>query len=108
MYGYSREHYIMLIAKISWCLDSNGLVSIVLRSFTGRVDPNTNLEVKELRGYVLRLSKSGIDVENVSIDDLIEAETTDPRAGGRLPHEPAVEYRSGDRCVPSSHLTSFG
>lgn len=106
MYGYSREHYLMLIAKISWCLDSYGLVSIVLRSFTGRVDPSTNLEIKELRGYVLRLSDGGIDVENVAIDDLIDAETTDPQTGRKLPHEPAVEYCSEDQCIPSSHLMS--
>lgn len=107
-YGYSKSHYIFLIGRIVQCLEEHGLLSAVLRTFTGRVDPETGLPIKKLRGFLVLYNQSGgIDVKEVSIDDLVDAFTTDPVTGEKIPHEPAVEYCYRETCVSPKELDNL-
>lgn len=90
------------------CLEKHGLLSAVLRTFTDRVDPETGLPIKKLRGFLVLYNQSGgIDVKEVSIDDLVDAFTTDPVTGEKIPHEPAVEYCYRKTCVSPKELDNL-
>lgn len=102
-YGYNKFHYLLLIARIYWCLSNWGQLSLILRSFTGRVDRRTGLPIKQIRGFML-FYRDGLRLEKVSLEDLIEAETTDPETGEKLPPEPAVEYCYEYSCISSENL----
>jgi len=77
-----------------------GFLPVILRSFTNEVDEETGLPVKELRGYVVRVSSGrGLTYEQVSARELAEANNKDPRTGMPLEPEPAVVYvgKGGER-----------
>lgn len=104
-YGYGKGHYLYLISRLGYCLLKYGRVDLLLRSFTARIDEETGLPVKQLRGFALTYYEDqGLVIEEVSIDELVEACTRDPYTGERLPHEPAVEYCCRDECIPSKTL----
>jgi len=73
-------------------LRSNGVLSIILRSFRKEVDELTGLPVKELRGYVVSMSGGRITYRQLTARELFEAHTTDPVTGERIEPEPAVIY----------------
>lgn len=117
-YGYSKSHYLMLISRIYWCLDTWGRLSMILWSFTERVGRASGLPVKQLRVYVLHAdpspglvcrsefcessSEGGFRVEAVDIETLKWASNTDPETGKPLEPEEAVEYCYEDLCEPPS------
>ncbi|MEM0366503.1 MAG: hypothetical protein QXJ65_02225 [Acidilobaceae archaeon] len=103
-YGYSKAHYILLIARIYWCLDLWDHVSMILWSFTDRVDSKSGLPIKQLRGFILSRDNRLFNLHKVSIEELIEAHNTDYKTGKWLEPEPAVEYCYDYNCVPSESL----
>lgn len=103
-YGYEKTHYLLLVSRIYWCIESWGHASLVLRSFTRRYDRRTGLPVKQVRGFLLKRSGGGLKLERVPLEELIWANTTDPETGERLPPEPSVEYCYEQECVSSDEI----
>ena len=103
-YGYEKAHYLLLIARIYWCLENWDYTSLILRSFTGRRDRRTGLPMKQIRGFLLRRRGKELRLEKIPLDDLIWANTTDPETGERIPPEPSVEYCYEKECIPSDDL----
>lgn len=103
-YGYSLSHYLLLVARIYWCLENWGQASLILRSFTNRRDKRTGLPIKQIRGFLLVRHGKEFKLEKVPLDDLIWANTTDPNTGERLPPEPSVEYCYEDTCMSSDEV----
>lgn len=98
-YGYHISHYLLLIARIYWCLERCGLVSMILRSFLDRIDDKYKVPFKEVRGYTLFREGKGFRVNPVSIKDLYEAMNTDPITGKPIEPEPALIYCMEDTCT---------
>jgi len=103
-YGYSKQHYLLLVARISWCIENWGFATLILRSFTRRIDRKTGLPIKQIRGFYLVRGQRGLELERVSLEDLIEAETTDFITGEKLPPEPSVEYCYENTCIASDNI----
>jgi hypothetical protein len=103
-YGYEKAHYLLLVSRIYWCIENWGYVSMILRSFTRRYDRRTGLPVKQLRGFILERSEGGLKLEKVQLEDLIQAHTTDPKTGERLPPEPSIEYCYEQDCISSDEI----
>ncbi len=68
------------------------VASIVLRSFTGEIDPISQLPIKELRGYLLKRQGDRLEEEKLSPEKMFACQNTDAKTGEPLALEQSVRY----------------
>ena len=66
--------------------------SLILRSFTSEIDEFTQLNIKELRGYILTGNGKDLEFEKLTPREMFACHNTDAETGEPLPLEQAVRY----------------
>lgn len=89
-YGYSIGVKELLIANLLNNCNPTG--SLILRSFTSEVDEYTQLPIKELRGYVLKLQDDELEFEKLSPEMMFACHNTDAQTGEPTALEQSVRY----------------
>jgi hypothetical protein len=99
-FGITREHTKSFYLRVMGILRGDGLMAVVLRSFTDRSDPETGLTVKEIRGYRVWLGEEAVCFQQIGAEDLAKMSRTDSFTGHDIGPEPAVVYvgPNGDRA----------
>ncbi len=85
-YGYQRHAKEQFMARLL----QGG--SLILRSFTEERDAESQLPIKELRGYVVTAQDQDLSFVRLLPDDLFWASNTDAITGEKLPPQRAVRY----------------
>jgi hypothetical protein len=92
VYGADPEFWPEFYKWLSNSLKKSKTISILLRSFTKKVDETTGLPIKEIRGYIVSLEGNKIKYHQLTARELLEAYTRDPETGKRIEPEPAVIF----------------
>jgi hypothetical protein len=92
VYGADPEFWPEFYKWLSNSLKKSKTISILLRSFTKKVDETTGLPIKEIRGYIVSLEGNNIKYHQLTARELLEAYTRDPETGKRIEPEPAVIF----------------
>lgn len=89
-YGYQKGIKELFILRLVQGVTSQG--SIILRSFTDEIDQYTNLPMKELRGYLLKLEGDRIEFDKLSPNMIFACHNTDAEIGQPRFLEQSVGY----------------
>jgi hypothetical protein len=80
----------LFVAKLLVGCQPSG--SLILRSFTSEIDEFTQLPIKELRGYILKVTVMSLEFEKLSPNAMFACHNTDAETGEPLPLEQSVRY----------------
>lgn len=90
VYGESWGTKELFVAKLLVSCQPSG--SLILRSFTSEVDDFTQLNIKELRGYILTGNGNDLEFEKLTPREMFACHNTDAETGEPLPLEQSVRY----------------
>jgi hypothetical protein len=91
-YGHAPGHGMLLRARLHHAAERGG--SLILRSFTPLFDPESDLPIKEIRGFHIGHVEAGnFALEQLSPSEVRECFSVDFETGEPIEIEPAVVFR---------------
>jgi hypothetical protein len=91
-FGVNEEQSLLFPARFISILSEDEAIGVILRTFLSEKDEFTGHPVKELRGYFVQLENNRIKLEQLSAENLMNAENLDANTGKTLPPEKGVVY----------------